>query len=134
MARQEWVWRAQVSILLKNKHQAPEASYTEIPSTRLRSRTVQCPALQAEPCCGHTAGWTPQCYAGACSERLHLDECSEGRATYSSGAFLLQSTSTEILSVKETLSFLESSELKWTCHFFLLCLAEPRGIVLEAGW
>lgn len=32
--------------------------------------------------------------------------------------------------MKETLSFSESSELKWTCHFFLLYLAEPRGIVL----
>lgn len=33
MARQEWVWCAQVSILIKNKHQVPEASYPEIPST-----------------------------------------------------------------------------------------------------
>lgn len=31
--RQEWVWCGQASILLKNKHQALEASYLEIPST-----------------------------------------------------------------------------------------------------
>lgn len=35
MARQEWPWRVQVSIPLKNKHQALEASYPEIPSTRM---------------------------------------------------------------------------------------------------
>lgn len=31
--RQEWVWCGQVNIPLKNKHQALEASYLEIPST-----------------------------------------------------------------------------------------------------
>lgn len=33
MDRQEWVWCGQVNIPLKNKHQALEASYLEIPST-----------------------------------------------------------------------------------------------------
>lgn len=136
MARQEWVWCAQVSILIKNKHQVPEASYPEIPSTGCEAALHNAQLSRPSP-----AADTLQGGPGSAALEPVLSSCFWTSAVQGMQHTLLElscfnpSPLRDFLSEGNTIILRKfGTEVDPAISLSSSAWRSPEGLILEAGW